>query len=92
LTRLQPDRFLTAIDGYHLAQEGSDVPPRSKQAPDWPRNVRSSEDCGGDLVKQWLEQVMITTVNKGNLDVGLMQFLNKLYAGEAATNDNDVMI
>jgi hypothetical protein len=59
---------------------------------DRPGDLGGGKNGCGDLVEQWLEQVMIAPVDKRDADTSALEVVYQLQAAEAPAHDNDVMI
>jgi hypothetical protein len=59
---------------------------------DRPGDLGCREDGRGDLVEQWLEQVMVAPVDKRDANARALQVVYQLQATEAPTDDNDMVI
>jgi hypothetical protein len=91
----------TAAFGYHLfggdfdighfRQEHFDVALAAKNAADWRGDVSRRELCGRDLVKQWLKQVIVVTIDHCDVERGVREAFRRRQAGESSADDHHAL-
>ena len=83
------DGSLAAIDASHGPEHHRRPRRVAEQRTDRTGDFRGVETSGGDLVKQWLEKVMIAAVEHGNLHVAaFLQFPGGAQPGEPGSDDD----
>src|ERR1700756_4904864 len=92
----KPDRVdrhsaCDGIDTDDLAEYYVRVPLVPEDVTDRRRDVAFREDPRCKLVEQWLEQVMICTVDDSNLDIGALQCPRGKESAETTANDHYTM-
>ncbi|MNU59818.1 hypothetical protein D3C71_489930 [compost metagenome] len=91
LTRTQMHGPRGPIYAIHLRKQGRDLLAVTIEMADRPGDFGCRESRRRNLIKQWLEQVMITTIYQCNTDRGPLQPVYQLQTAEASTHDDNMM-
>ena len=83
LAGMRVDRRHFTQPYIHVALPAEDVAQRRG-------DVRRGQAGGGDLVEQWLEQVVVAAVDQGDMQAGAGKGAAGPQAGEAAADDEQV--
>ena len=75
----------------HLRKQGRHLLAVAVEMADRPGDFRCRESCRCNLIKQWLEQVMVAAIDQCNADRGPLQPMYQLQTAEASTHDDNMM-
>ena len=78
------------INAYRVRQQDLDVPLPPQDPADGRSNIPRRQRCGGDLIQQGLEQVMVSSIDDGHIDRFALERTSRIQAAEPAANDDYV--
>src|SRR5262249_53861826 len=87
---LQEDLFVERIDCGHMCEKNPGVTLPAQRRPDGVSNVTGVQCSGGHLVQKGLKQVVIATINEGELHWGAFQSTGRIETTEPTSNDHDM--
>ena len=82
---------LVEVEAADLGEQHAGVVLPAQHAAQRRGDLSLGQDAGGDLVEEWLEQVVVGAVDEGDLDGRPFQCLRRVEAAEASADDEDAM-
>ena len=79
------------VHAGYLRKQGRDLLAVAVEMADRPGNFGCRESRRRNLIKQWLEQVVIATIYQCDADRGPLQPMYQLQTAEASTHDDNMM-
>jgi hypothetical protein len=82
----------TEVDAFNLGQQHAKVFLLRLELPDRRRYLGWRQDCGGDLVQERLENMVVTPVDQQNLDIGSLERARCRNACKSGADDQDTFL
>src|SRR5690606_1154396 len=80
------------VDTDDSAEQGGDILATPQKLTHRPGDLRRSQGGGGDLVKQWLEQMMIASIDQRDVEPGARESLDGLQAAKSGADNHQSML
>ncbi|MNE16528.1 hypothetical protein D3C80_1094770 [compost metagenome] len=90
LTVFEPHLLGSSIHPDNRSKQGCDFLTVAKEVADRPGNFRSRENGCGDLIKQWLEKMVIALIDERYANIRAFQIMDELQAAKACADDKDM--
>jgi hypothetical protein len=85
------DRSRVQVHAGHFGEHHTDIVLLGSELPDRGGDLGWRKNRGCDLIEQWLEDVVIASVNENDIGVGSLQSASRSDTSKPGANDHDTL-
>jgi hypothetical protein len=85
------DRSRVKVHTGHFGEHHTDIVLLGSELPDRGGNLGWRKNSHCDLIEQWLEDIVIASVNENDIRIGSLQSASRGDTGKPAANDYDTL-